>query len=255
MTSDTHSGLTGSEIGQLLFQCGIDDSGADLTKWRRLASALRERQRRDRAGNCVLQFVQAAMAPVRYMGAPETFEPMRGSINEVLSLRPPRRTGRLLGAKSGRQDAARCCRARDAAARRNASSRRPRAGVALLQLDLLRDDCFDSVFEATKGLGERIREMTGLQEDGAALVDRAFSLGQSGLPMLAFNSLRTESERSEQSGLASLMKGVFGTFRNPAAHTPKIRWPVSEPDALDLLTTLSLIHRRLDTAVSPTKTP
>ena len=66
---------------------------------------------------------------------------------------------------------------------------------------------------------------------------------------MAFNTLRTESEQSEQGGLANLMKGAFGTFRNPAAHTPKVKWPVSEADALDLLTTLSLIHRRLDGAV------
>jgi uncharacterized protein (TIGR02391 family) len=94
----------------------------------------------------------------------------------------------------------------------------------------------DSVFEATKGLAERIREMTGLTDDGARLVDQGpFGFKEAGLPVVALNTLRTESEWSEQSGLANLMKGVFGTFRNPAAHTPKIKWPVSEPDALTCL--------------------
>jgi hypothetical protein len=41
---------------------------------------------------------------------------------------------------------------------------------------------------------------------------------------------------------------VFGTFRNNAAHTPKIIRPVKEQDALDLFSTLSYIHRRLDDA-------
>jgi uncharacterized protein (TIGR02391 family) len=67
--------------------------------------------------------------------------------------------------------------------------------------------------------------------------------------MFAFNSLRTDSEKSEQKGLVSLMVGVFGAFRNPAAHAPKVVWYVSEADALDLLTTLSMLHRRLDAAV------
>jgi uncharacterized protein (TIGR02391 family) len=252
---DTDSGLTGSEIGRLLAQCNIPDPSPDRTKRHRLASALGERQRRDGAGNCVLQFIQKALNPVRFVSAPETFEPMRSSINEVLSFSGLRLTeeGSLqprAPAKTLSDAAARTKRLRDEMLRRGVHGEVLRFCLP----DLLQQDCFDSVFEATKGLGERIREMTGLEEDGAALVDRAFGLGQSGLPMLAFNSLRTQSERSEQSGLASLMKGVFGTFRNPAAHTPKIRWPVPEPDALDLLTTLSLIHRRLDNAVLPIRT-
>jgi uncharacterized protein (TIGR02391 family) len=45
------------------------------------------------------------------------------------------------------------------------------------------------------------------------------------------------------------MRGVFSAFRNPEAHEPKVHWHVSEADALDLLSALSLIHRRLDSAV------
>jgi len=42
---------------------------------------------------------------------------------------------------------------------------------------------------------------------------------------------------------------VFSAFRNPGAHQPKLAWHVAEADALDLLCTLSLVHRRLDKAV------
>jgi hypothetical protein len=42
---------------------------------------------------------------------------------------------------------------------------------------------------------------------------------------------------------------AFGAFRNTTAHAPKIYWNVTEQDALDILTTISLIHRRLDSAV------
>jgi uncharacterized protein (TIGR02391 family) len=61
--------------------------------------------------------------------------------------------------------------------------------------------------------------------------------------------LATESERSEHSGLMNLIKGIFGAFRNTTAHAPKIQWNATEQDALDILTTISLIHRRLDAAV------
>jgi len=67
-------------------------------------------------------------------------------------------------------------------------------------------------------------------------------------PIIAVNSLATPSLRSEQSGFANLIRGVFGMFRNPTAHEPRIHWPMGKEDAEDLLTILSLIHRRLDTA-------
>lgn len=51
----------------------------------------------------------------------------------------------------------------------------------------------------------------------------------------------------------NLLKGVFGTFRNTTAHAPKITWPIDEQDALDILSTISLIHRKLDKAIEPKK--
>ncbi len=102
------------------------------------------------------------------------------------------------------------------------------------------------MFEATKGLAERVRAMTHLDRDGHRLVDEAL-LGST--PMVALNALRDDTERSEQLGIANLLKGVFSASRNPPAHEPRVQWHISEADALDLLSTLSLIHRRLDAAV------
>ena len=67
-------------------------------------------------------------------------------------------------------------------------------------------------------------------------------------PIIAFNALATDWERSEQIGLATLMKAVFGTYRNPTAHAPKVLWATSRREALDMLTLASMLHRRLDAA-------
>lgn len=115
--------------------------------------------------------------------------------------------------------------------------------------ELVADNYFHAVFEAAKSVAEKLREKTGLLSDGAVLVDDALGLGKVGIPRLAFNSLRTESERSEHTGLMNLIKGLFGAFRNTTAHAPKIHWQITEQDAVDILTTISLIHRRLDSAV------
>jgi uncharacterized protein (TIGR02391 family) len=51
----------------------------------------------------------------------------------------------------------------------------------------------------------------------------------------------------------NLLKGLFGTFRNTTAHAPKITWDIEEQDALDILSMVSLVHRRLDKAIEAKK--
>ena len=88
--------------------------------------------------------------------------------------------------------------------------------------------------------------MSGVQADGAALVDRVFSIDR---PLLALNSLTSETERSQHKGFAALLKGCFAAVRNPLAHEPKILWE-GEDDAADYLSLVSLLHRKLDDCVS-----
>lgn len=101
---------------------------------------------------------------------------------------------------------------------------------------------FHAVLEATKGLAQRIRELSGVQADGTNLIDKVFSIER---PVLAFNCLRTETEKTEHKGFAALIKGCFSAIRNPLAHEPKILWD-GEDDAADYLTLISLLHRKLD---------
>ena len=92
--------------------------------------------------------------------------------------------------------------------------------------------------------------------DGTERVQQAFGMPGGKTPLLAINSLLTEADRGEQRGFANLLIGLFGTIRNPTAHNPKIEWDMSDQDALDVLTTALLVHRKLDkahrnTAVAP----
>jgi len=109
--------------------------------------------------------------------------------------------------------------------------------------DYLQKDYYDAVFEAAKGLAERVREITGLTTDGGTLFQTAFSKND---PYLFFNSMQTDSEKSEFIGLKELMEAIFHLARNPAAHTPKINWKVDEAKALDILTLISFAHKYLD---------
>lgn len=109
--------------------------------------------------------------------------------------------------------------------------------------DYLQKDYYDTVFEAAKGLAERVRQITGLTTDGGTLFQTALSKND---PYLFFNSMQTDSEKSEFTGLKELLEAIFHLVRNPAAHTPKINWKVDEGKALDILTLISFAHKYLD---------
>ena len=77
------------------------------------------------------------------------------------------------------------------------------------------------------------------------ICDPAFSVER---PILAFNALQTETERSGHKGFAALLKGCFSVVRNPMAHQPKLLWQ-GEDDVADYLSFISLLHRKLDDCV------
>jgi uncharacterized protein (TIGR02391 family) len=242
---DTQHGYTGAEIERLLQVCRIPDPG-EMTKWRRIAAALNTGQASTRSGGCVVAFIKAAMQPVRWTSNRAGFAQMREALNGVLAF-----SGLSIG-EDGQVYRRPAARTHDEAAiaKRLRDEMLRRGGHAEIfkycTKELVEEDCFGAVFEASKGLAERIRGMCGLDTDGHQLIQEAFE-GSS--PMIALNSLRTDTERNEQRGLANLMKGMFSAFRNPEAHEPKLLWHVPEADALDLLSAASLIHRRLDKAV------
>jgi uncharacterized protein (TIGR02391 family) len=249
---DTSEGLTSSEIGRLLAQCNIDDPLPGITKRDRLYHALSNRQKQDYSANNVFHFILMVMDPIRYVQNRVLFDSRQEKLNQVLIF-----IGLSLGTDG---------KLRETTAVRNLTEAERRVGRLRAELqrrnvhpdvlnfcktELLQENYFHAVLEATKSVAEKIRQKTGLVDDGADLVDQAFGL-KSG-PKLAFNTLQSDSERSEHTGLMNLMKGMFGLFRNPSAHAPKISWVIKEQDALDLLTVVSLIHRRLDEAVSTGK--
>ena len=247
---DTASGLTGAEIGRYLRECNCPDPIPEMTKRHRLFAALAARQTADVCANGVLAFIKHAMNPVRHVGHKDYFETQRSKLNGVLAF-----SGLCLGedGKLRMVKTAKTLTDAEAAAsilRKALIERKVHPDVLrFCRAELIVDNYFHAVFEATKSVAQKLRDKTGLTSDGAGLVDGALGIGQAGHPRIAFNSLTTESERSEHTGLSNLIKGLFGAFRNTTGHAPKIHWNVTEQDALDILTTISLVHRRLDEAI------
>lgn len=240
---------SGTDISRVLRDRGLVDGSGESTKWRRLYWVFLETQRHDLSANRVLDFIQSFLTPARFVGRSDEFEAHQKALNTILAF-----SGLEYG-PDGRFRQRDAVRTLDEAERRVRTIRAKFQGRRLhpevlkyCRAELLQDNYFHAVFEATKGLAQRIRDLSGIDGDGAVLVDRVFSVER---PILAINTLRTETERAEHKGFAALIKGCFGAVRNPLAHEPKILWD-GEDDAADYLSLISLLHRKLDSCV-PTR--
>lgn len=250
---DTETGFSGSEIGSLLQECNIEDLEPKSTKWRRLKLALLHKQNYDRCSNNIISFIQIAMEPVRHIEKNEWFNLKIFELNKVLSFEGYQINENGIITTVQKTTTISEANARAKKLRTELVSRKVHNDILLFCKDeLLIDNYFHAVFEATKSIAEKIREKTDLTSDGAELIDEAFSF-KNKLPLLALNTLVSESEQSEQKGFMNLIKGIFGTFRNTTAHSPKIKWKVEEEDALDILSMISLVHRKLDKAIQVRK--
>lgn len=237
---------SGTDINRAFQTCGLRDTSGESTKWKRLYSVFLSIQSKDRSANQIIAFIQTYLAPARFVGRSDEFESFRQGLNACLAF-----AGLEYGSDGQfrERQVARTLNEAEARVRTIQFKFRDRRMhpevLKYCRAELMQDNYFHAVFEATKGLAERIREMSGVELDGAALVDMVFSIDR---PLLAFNSLRTETERSEHKGFAALLRGCFAAVRNPLAHEPKILWD-GEDDAADYLSMVSLLHRKLDDCV------
>ncbi|MFH5833748.1 TIGR02391 family protein [Halalkalibaculum sp. DA384] len=241
---DTEEGLTGSQIGQLLSQARIKDVDPKNTKWKRLFNAFANCQNKAGNSTCVFNFIHYALEPSRYVGRKDVFKKRQEEINNVLAFVGFRFSDngkfvRTSKAKSLSEAEKRASQLREKLQDRDVH----KDVLKFCKAELLEDNYFHAVLEATKSIASKLREKSGLDLDGSKLVDA--TLGSSS-PIVLINSFQTKSEKSEQKGFLNLVKGLFGTFRNPTAHEARIEWAMDEADALDLLVTASYVHRRID---------
>ena len=255
--ADTYQGLTKSELTRYLTQCSIkltDDGkysdgisytvGLNKRTW--LYNCFVEDINTHQSTDKVYTFIEKALNPVNYTNEKtrDKYNYLFEELNKVLL---------LLGVsvtKEGRLEKVVEAKTLDEVDRRVNELRKHLYDRAIHHevkkyciKDYLRKDYYDAVFEACKGLAERVRQITGLGEDGSALFQKAFAKND---PYIFFNTLKTESEINEFIGLKELLESIFHLVRNPAAHTPKLNWRMDETKALDVLTLISFAHKYLD---------
>ena len=240
--------VSGSELTRLFLQINVKDDSSE-TKWKRINSALSACQQRDNSACRIISLIQIILNPVRYAKPEkkEQYEKALNSINIILSFSGYRieKNGELVQIKPVKNIDEALLRAQNFYKLLVDRKIHPEV-MKYCKPEALQDNYFHAVFEAIKGLNARIKAMSGLDIDGTNLINTAFSEQK---PYLVINTMQTQSEKDEHNGFRFLILGVQTMFRNPISHEAKINWEISGQDGLDILTTISLIHRKLDLAV------
>lgn len=256
----TYNGLTKSELGHILDQCEIADVGDGsssngytfkfgVNKRTWLYNCFANEIKSKKSFNNIYLFIEKAMDPVGFVrqSKREQYQIMFEEINKVLLF-----IGLELGKDGKIRETVRAQSLEEVDRRVNNLKKRlyDRAIHPEVTKYCIKD-YFDVVFEAAKGLAQRVRDLTGLNTDGSKLFQEAFAKND---PYILLNGLQTESEINEHIGLRELLESIFHLVRNPAAHTPKINWHVEENKALDILTVISVAHKYLDHCfINPSK--
>lgn len=247
---DTDLGLTGTEIAHIIKSIHIEDVDPHNTKWKRLYNALVEVHNKKHSSNHVLSFIAKALEPARFAGQKERYFSIIEQLNTILAFhglefQDDGKFHKIIQVSSLTEAEQRAKRLKLILENRNLHPEL----YKYCRSELLENNYFHAVLEASKGVGDMIRNKTGLTSDGAELVDAAFGGAN---PLLRINSYTSDTEKSEQRGFTNLLKGLFGTFRNPTAHALRIEWNMSEIDALDLFSLVSYTFRRIDSSTIST---
>ena len=166
--ADTSAGLSGSEIGHILSLLRMKDPDPTMTKWKRLHNAFMERQNKSGNRRAVLEFIRQAMKPARYVRQPARFEPLRTNVNRALAFSGLAidAAGKLSNISPAQTLTEASRRAEELRADLTTRGVHPDV-LRFCRAELVADNYFHAVLEATKSIADKIRSKTGLTDDMA----------------------------------------------------------------------------------------
>ena len=237
--------MTGSTITKMLEQLNIEDNSNQSTKWRRLDFVMRETQTTYGCGNKVLEIIKYVFHPTSsWFSDNNEYKSSINEINKCISfygyeVQEDGNIHLIKSSKTRTQANERYDLLKSKLIERNIH---PQI-LEFCTQDIVNEDYFSIIFEASKSVYDRIRKMTGINLDGNRLIYTCFDLKY---PIIVFNSLKTDTEKNLYSGLKNILLSIAQIGRNPKAHTPKIYSYDSLDNCLDILNLISFSHKMLD---------
>lgn len=237
---------TGSEITGFFQKAGFPSIRHDgTTKWRFVYNVFKQLQSDSYGAYQIAKVIEHLCNPEEHFGDAEGHKRVVSQVNEILSfygLAINDKTGKILRA----QNASAALRSRESEEARLFDARGLHSEVRKhARLLFCEGRYFHAVFESCKAFDKYVRDKSGLEKHGSELMSTALSLKGP----LKLNTQQTETERNEQEGIMHLCMGLMRAIRNPESHEPELDWAITKEDALDILSLISFLYRRVDKAV------
>ena len=243
--------LTHTNIDKYLVECSIQDISTKSksvglgyipgdSKSKRIYKCFINEVHRTNNDLKIVSFIERALDPSRFADS-KRYDDILNDINSVLL---------FMGCeinKSGKVKIVKKATTIDEVQERiNAlENEAKKRNVHLEVLKYCKREYFHAQFEASKGLFQRIRDLTNQNVDGTKLINGVFSTDE---PMLILPNLKlTErTDKDEFLGYKHLFEYVVNAVRNPEGHTPRILASEELGECLDNFVIISRCHRFLD---------
>lgn len=247
--------LTGSKISDMFQFLGLIDFDKSenrmytSTKWKRINETVLYECKHSKSSKPLFKVIEYTLSPQNFIHNPETWKSIKTNVNAQLMFYGFEidDSGKIQKSKPVESFS-------DAQKRLKTFSSRledkniHKETIKYCRQELFNENYFHAVFEASKGLIERLRTMTNSNLDGNTLVDEIFKIKD---PCIIINGnfLITETEKSECKGMRSLISTIVYLYRNPKAHNLKLYDYTNEDDAITAFTFISLAHNFLDDCI------
>lgn len=237
--------MTGSTINRMFDYLNIEDDSNESTKWKRINFVMHKYQCIYNCGNKTVEIIEYIFHPTStWFPSLNHYNEEMSQINKCISyygleLQSDGKVHLTKSTSSKREANEKYDLLKSKLSERNIHSEI----MKFCTQDIVNEDYFSIIFEASKSIYVKIRNMTGINLDGNKLIYNCFDLK---FPIVVFNSLKSETEINLYNGLKNMLLSIAQLGRNPKAHTPKIYSYDNLDNCLDILNLISLAHKMLD---------
>jgi uncharacterized protein (TIGR02391 family) len=236
---------SGSEISEFFRKAGFQEISHDGgTKWRFVYATLEAIQKKPYGTHNVVKLIQQLCDPQEYFSTPDKHIEICRQVNNILSF-----YGLMVGDDGKIRKSGEKATSLSKTIPENAKifdERRFHNKITQHARKLfIEGNYFHAIFECCKVYDKEVQSKSQMQGFGSKLMEAA--LATSGT--LKINTQQTKTEISEQEGLMHLSVGLMRAIRNPQAHEPALDWPITREDALDMLSFLNFLFRKIERAI------
>lgn len=221
-----------------------DDCPTD-SRWYRINKAIITNQNNTHSADALIKVTEYIMEPVNFIkSSPEDYKEIMKELNIVLILSGLQLTesGKVITARKSTTLSEAQSRTQGLLKSLEPFKIHPQL-LYYCRPEILSDNYFHLILESSKCLLQKLKEISKLDIDGNRLISECFDGNN---PLVVFNRLMTDEEKSEHKGLESLLKYIVYCYRNPTAHNPKIFSADSKQDAISALIIMSKVRYLID---------